>query len=119
VFDNKAYKYSVTSANCPTSEWKKGAEPPISIGVAVNSARAEARKAYSLMIDRKVARVELRNLSSGDEYWFYCITFHSPEDASGAGLSVPIHIVVFMDGSVLKPASIEPANEGSRNWRDR
>lgn len=119
VFDNKAYKYAVTQANCPTSQWKKDAEPQISIGVAVNRAREEARRAYALVIDRKVARVEFRNLSSGDEYWFYCITFHTPEDVSGAGLSVPIHIVVFMDGSVLKPDSIEPANQNSRNWRDR
>lgn len=106
---NKVLKYSVVTKNCPGFEWEKGGEPKLSVGAAVNLARLEARETFQLRTDRVVVRVELRNLTHGGDYWFYCVTFGFPEDGEGAGMVAPITIVVFMDGTVLKPSSVEPA----------
>lgn len=99
------YKFVLRQSDLKGSEWDGEGRPPLSIGKAAEIARGALLEVYGYRETRELESVSL--FSFINSYWYYEVVFKSPDSLLSSNVRIPFRIIVFLDGTVLKPTKEE------------
>jgi hypothetical protein len=95
--------FSLHEQAIPQISWDGETDPPLTYAEAVAIGRRALGEIFEDSHERPVASVGLQRLLPDSNRWYYEITFGQAKVGRRFGPSVPLRVVVLMNGTYLKP----------------